>query len=178
MKNILALSGSIRQASTSERILRFIDHRYHDQLAVERYDLSQLPYFNADIEAPPVVADFLHKITQADGVIVCTPEYVFSLPGVLKNALEWTVATTVFLEKPVALITAAASGQHAHESLALMMRTFGAAFDEQASLLIRGAKSKLTRQGDIVDEAILQGLDTLITSLQATLANRHVTTNS
>jgi NAD(P)H-dependent FMN reductase len=53
---------------------------------------------------------FRKKIEDADGVLICTPEYVYSLPGSLKNAVEWMVSTTLFTDKPAALITAASSG--------------------------------------------------------------------
>ena len=166
MKNILAISGSIRTASTSERILRFIARHYQEQLAVAVYDsLAHLPYFSPDTATPPVVTDFLEKINRADGVLICTPEYVFSLPGVLKNALEWTVATTVFSDKPAALITASTSGEHAHESLTLIMKTLGATINEQSTLLIKGAKSKLNPQGDVIDEETQRNIDTLINAL-------------
>ena len=166
MKNVLAISGSIRLASTSERILRFTAEHYREQLTVEVYDsLARLPYFNPDAETPPKVTDFLAKIERADGVLLCTPEYVFSLPGVLKNALEWTVATTVFSDKPVALITASTSGEHAHASLTLIMKTLGATMGESSTLLIQGAKSKLNNQGHVIDEEALSGIDLLIKSL-------------
>ena len=166
MKNVLAIPGSIRPASTSERMLRFIAGHYSEQLAVELYeDLAQLPYFNPDVKPPPIITNFLEKIERADGVLICTPEYVFSLPGVLKNALEWTVATTVFSDKPVTLITAAASGEHAHESLTLIMKTLGATVSASSTLLIKGAKSKLNDQGDVIDEEVRQNIHTLIQSL-------------
>ena len=166
MKNILAVSGSIRPASTSERLLRYVAQHYREYLTVDLYeDLSQLPYFNPDAETPATVADFIGRIERADGVLICTPEYVFSLPGVLKNALEWTVATTVFSEKPTALITAATSGEHAHESLTLIMQTLGATMSEQATLLIRGAKSKLNDQGHVSDQETQQAIHTLVQTL-------------
>ena len=68
---------------------------------------------------------FRKSIEEADAVLICTPEYVFSLPGILKNALEWTVSTTVFSDKPTALLTASSSGEKAHESLLLVMKTLG-----------------------------------------------------
>ena len=165
MKNVLALSGSIRTDSTSERILRFMAEHYREELTVEVYeDLARLPYFNPDTETPAGVTHFLEKIERADGILICTPEYVFSLPGVLKNALEWTVATTVFADKPTALIVASTSGEHAYESLTLIMETLGAAIHESSTLLIKGAKSKLNAQGHVIDQEARRGLDTLIQS--------------
>ncbi|MCW3124402.1 MAG: putative NADPH-dependent reductase, partial [Bacteroidetes bacterium] len=93
-----------------------------------------------------------------------TPEYVFSLPGVLKNALEWTVSTRVWADKPVALITAAASGEKAHESLQLIMKTIEAKFDESTTLLIQGAKGKVGKD-EKVDEQTTKQLSDLLTTL-------------
>src|SRR5688500_10423432 len=113
MLTLLAISGSTRKNSSNERMLRAIAAQYSGQLEVEIYTrIDELPHFNPDATTgtlPPAVQELLAKIEQADGVLICTPEYVFSLPGALKNALEWTVATTVFSYKPVAFIVAAAS---------------------------------------------------------------------
>ena len=148
MKKILAISGSTKKDSTNNRILVIIKEMYADKAEVEIYDgLSSLPFFNPDLdnENPPIeVTKFREAISQADAVVICTPEYVLSLPGVLKNALEWMVSSSTFSGKPVALITAAASGQKAQESLHLIMKTIEARFDEDMTLLIQGAKGKIS----------------------------------
>ena len=166
MKNVLAICGSLRTASTSERITQFITQQYRRQISVHPYrNLAQLPYFNPDLVTPPVVMDFLQQIEQADAVLIVSPEYVFSVPGVLKNALEWTVATTVFANKPVALITAATNGEYAHKSLTLIMQTLGGLLGESSTLLIKGARSKLNDQGDVIDEEARQNIQALIEAL-------------
>jgi chromate reductase len=81
-------------------------------------------------------------------VLICTPEYVFILPGMLKNALEWTVSSTVFTHKPVALIVASAAGDHAMASLALILQTLtGQPVPATLQLLIKGAKGKMNEEG-------------------------------
>lgn len=128
-------------------------------------NLTELPYFNQDVtdeQAPPSVHDFRKAIAAADGIVICTPEYVFSLPGVLKNALEWTVSTTVFSDKPTALITASSSGEKAHESLLLVMKTLGVKTHDDACLLIPGVKSKLDAEGRVINEALHEQLKRLI----------------
>ena len=74
---------------------------------------------NAYIETVELRKD----IERADGVIICTPEYIFSIPSGLKNVIEWCVATTIFTDKPTGLITASANGLQGHEELKLIMRT-------------------------------------------------------
>lgn len=97
---------------------------------------------------------------------MCTPEYIFSLPGALKNAIEWTVSTTVFFEKPVALITASTSGEMAHESLKMIMKTLYTKFDSSSTLLIKGVKGKVSEDGVIHDEETIQALRRLAISFK------------
>jgi NAD(P)H-dependent FMN reductase len=85
------------------------------------------------------------------------------LPGTLKNALEWTVSTTVFSDKPVAIIVASGLGEKTFESLNLIMRTLGARFGEQSTILIQGARAKLRSQTP--DEDTRSNIDALMKSL-------------
>lgn len=155
-KKVFAICGSTRAQSANLTILHHIAAIASNEFEVEIYTgLATLPHFNPDLDkdtAPGIVEELRSKIKNADGVIICTPEYVFSLPGALKNAIEWCVSTTVFSEKPVALITASASGAKAHESLQLVMKTIYADLSEETQLLIQGAKGKVNSSGEITDE--------------------------
>lgn len=166
-KKILAIIGSTRENSTNLRIVKAIAELSREQFSIKIFDkIAQLPYFNPDYDsATPLkkIAAFRKQIEQADGILICTPEYVFSLPGSLKNALEWTVSTVIFTDKPTALITASASGEKAHEELKLIMTTLGARFTQQTQVLIQGVKGKL--EGNrITDEATVVKLKELIKS--------------
>ena len=90
-------------------------------------DLDKLPHFNPNLKDennfPLIVKAFFEKIKNADGVLICTPEYVFSPPAVLKNALEWTVSETIFSYKPTALLVASGLGEKTFESLDLILKT-------------------------------------------------------
>ena len=100
--------------------------------------MPALPHFNPDIDdegLPLSVENFRPKIEEAAGALICTPEYVLSFPGKLKNALDCTVSTTVFSDKPVAIIAASTSGEKAHESLDLIMTTLGVIMGENCKLL-------------------------------------------
>lgn len=168
-KRILAISGSTRKHSSNEAILKLIAAVYEDTLEVHIYDgIDKLPHFNPDMtgdNCPAVVLEFQKLIKESDGVLICTPEYVFSLPGSLKNAIEWNVATTVFSNKPVATIVASASGEKAFESLNLIMTTLESKLPESSRLLIRGAKGKVGQDGKISDEITLAQLHILVESL-------------
>lgn len=166
-KEILAIVGSTRVDSLNLRLVNAVAELSAEYLAFNIFDkLSQLSHFNPDeVDSPPKeIVDFFRQIEESDGVLICTPEYVFSLPGSLKNALEWTVATTLFTDKPTALITASASGEKAHEQLELIMRTLGANFNEQTQLLINGVKGKVEGE-TIKDKDTLIAVEKLIKSL-------------
>jgi chromate reductase, NAD(P)H dehydrogenase (quinone) len=164
-KKILVLLGSTKWDSVNQKIVDYFVEKTKAFFDVKIYPLSILPYFNPDLETdllPDSVRDFREKIEQADGVLVSTPEYVFSIPGILKNALEWTVSTIVFNEKPTAIITAASSGNAAHESIQLILKTIGANFDENCAILIQSPKSKMNIHGDITDTKTIDLLANLI----------------
>lgn len=157
MKKIFAISGSTRTNSSNARLLKVIAERTTSKYAVEIFEgLTFIPHFNPDLdtETPPeAVTAFREKVKNADAIITCTPEYIFSLPGSLKNALEWMVSTVIFTDKPVGLITASAHGAKGKEELELIMRTIGARFNDSTQLLIQGIKGKIDMDGHITHEA-------------------------
>ncbi len=173
-KRILAISGSTRKGSSNEAILKAIADRYKEVIDLEIYNkIDQLPHFNPDLdhETPPeTVKDFRTLIQNADGVMFCTPEYVFSLPGSLKNAIEWNVSTTVFSGKPAAIIVAAASGKKALESLHLILATIECKISNESTLLIKGARGKISQEDEIKNEELLEQIDQLVEALLSSIA--------
>lgn len=169
MKRILGISGSTKSNSANERILRAIGQMFTGRVEFETYTaIDRLPHFNPDLDTdtpPPEVVELRGLIERSDAVLISTPEYVFSLPGALKNALEWTVSTTVFTDKPAAFIIAATSGEKAFESLALILKTIGTKIDEDSMMLVRGARTKLDDQNMIVDDQLRQDIDRVMTAL-------------
>ncbi|WP_369827406.1 NADPH-dependent FMN reductase [Flavobacterium sp. AJR] len=169
-KKIFAVSGSTRKNSSNFKILKFISEHINDQFEIEIFeDLESIPHFNPDLDnenVPEIITVFRNKITAAAGVVICTPEYVFSLPGSLKNVLEWCVSTTVFSNKKVGLITASASGEKGQEQLSLIMKTIEAKFDNDTQLLIQGIRGKLDSDGNIIDEKTLVSLLAFIRSFE------------
>lgn len=171
-KKVLAISGSTRQNSSNLQLLNAIKEIARDSFDMDIFnELDSLPHFNPDLDQHPVpqpVLAFRNKIQEADGVLFCTPEYVFSLPGALKNAIEWTVSTTLFSEKPVALITASGLGAKAHQALLLIMRTLYARFDASTTLHIPGIRPKVHDAG-ITDENTLHQVRELVKHFEAAL---------
>ena len=90
--NILAFSGSLRKDSFNTALLDAFVAAAPEDVSIERADISTLPLFNEDAEAafPQAAADLKAKIRAADGLLIATPEYNRSIPGVLKNAIDWT----------------------------------------------------------------------------------------
>ena len=166
-KKILAISGSVRKASINTAILRHIQESYQEDLDIEIYDkVDQLPIFNPDLTdelLPPIIQSLQTKIANADGVLISTPEYVFSLPGNLKNLLEWNVATTVFAQKPTAFIIAAASGQKAFASLDLVMSTITCApIPNELKLLLQGIGKKVDANGQLNEVVAIEKIAALM----------------
>lgn len=172
-KKILGISGSTKKDSTNGIILRYVAEHFKDELDIEIYeDIDQLPHFNPglDKDTPPIEIQRLReKIQSADGVLICTPEYVFSLPGSLKNMIDWQVSTTLFSGKPVAIIVAAASGAKAYESLCLVMRTIESVLPDSSTLLINGARGKVSPGGEIDHVDTQKGIASVISSLLKTI---------
>ena len=103
-------------------------------------------------------------MSQADGVIICTPEYAFGVPGALKNALDWTVSSGSFSGKPTALITASTGGENAHEALIKILGAIDAKLSPKTTLLIQFVRSKMDVHGNITNPDTAQQLKTLIES--------------
>ncbi|GAO44216.1 NADPH-dependent FMN reductase [Flavihumibacter petaseus] len=155
---ILFINGSASTGSSAGTILEVVnDHLQRSGMAVRMSaGLKSLPHFDPalSVEAPPdAIMKFRQEIEAAAGVIICTPEYIFSIPSGLKNALEWCVATVIWTDKPVGLITASASGVKGQEELLLIMETLGARVTQDTTLLIPGVRGKTDQEGRITDAA-------------------------
>ncbi|MFM9989762.1 NADPH-dependent FMN reductase [Flavobacterium sp.] len=161
-KNILAIIGSASSNSTNLKLVEKIASLTSKEFSLTIYnDLKTLPHFDPELSSdntPKKIIEFRKSIDQADGIIICTPEYVFSIPSGLKNAIEWCISTTIFSNKPCGLITASASGQKGHEELQLIMKTAMAKFTNETTMLIQGVKGKVNEQGQIIDKNTLENL--------------------
>ncbi len=165
-KNILAIIGSASENSANLQLVELIGDLTKHQLNLSVYkELKSLPHFDPELSAnnpPEKITELRNKIHQADGIIICTPEYVFSIPSGLKNAIEWCIATTVFSDKPCGLITASAHGQKGHEELQLIMKTAMATFNDNTTLLIQGIKGKFDQQGNLISKETRNELERFI----------------
>ncbi len=164
--SIVAISGSIRPHSSNRAVIDAVGAYLGDRVAFTVYErIDKLPFFNDSKEDIPEVTNFRDILKWADGILLCSPEYAFGVPGVLKNALEWTVATGELVYKPVALITAATGGDKAHASLLLTLTALSSNVAEDAALLISFIRSKMNADGVVTDEATLQAINSVADAL-------------
>ncbi len=124
---ILAISGSLREQSTNSRLLRATRQIAPPGVTLDLYEaLGELPHFNPDLdegEPPAIIGRLRDAIGASDALMICSPEYAHGVPGTLKNALDWLVASEEMAGMTVALINASARSTHAHAQLAETLRT-------------------------------------------------------
>jgi chromate reductase len=175
---ILAISGSLRDGSNNTALLRALREEAPEGVEVDIWQgLKVIPPYDQDddvVPGPEAVEAFRELVRESDGVFVATPEYNASVPGALKNALDWgsrPVATNVFRNKPVAVISSSAGafgGVWAAAELRKVLGTMGARVTE-AELSVAHAHEKVSDDGVIFDNDVREGLraalDTLITSV-------------
>lgn len=163
MKTIFAIIGSASENSANQRLVEFLaDSSKNEFNWIVFNELKSLPHFDPELSAnnpPEEIIIFRKQIEQADAILICTPEYVFSIPSGLKNAIEWCVSTTVLSDKPCGLITASAQGEKGHAELQLILKTLMANFTNETTLLISGIKGKFDSSGNMNDPETLSRLN-------------------
>ncbi|WP_439697528.1 NADPH-dependent FMN reductase [Mucilaginibacter sp. AW1-7] len=166
MKHILAIPGSLRAGSTNHNILKHLGALVPSDVDYSIYnDLALIPPFdpgNDDDYPPEPVFELRELLKQVDGVIICTPEYAFGVPGQLKNMLDWTVSSGSFSEKPVALITASLGGEAAHAAMLLILGALNARVADGAKLNISFIRSKMDGEGNVTDQDTVQALNAVL----------------
>ncbi len=174
---ILGIPGSLRKLSFNRGLIRAAQEVAPDGVVVELYDIGDIPLYNADVEAqgvPPSVQAFADAIRNADALLIATPEYNYSIPGVLKNAIDWASRPSVknpLKHKPVAL-TGASGGMFGTARSQLAMRQVLGSMIEaytmlKPELLVPQAGQKFDSDGNLTDEDVRGRLATLLQSLVA-----------
>jgi len=165
-RRLLAISGSLRSGSYNHHILNYLATQAPADINYTIYDeLALIPPFDPglDNDTPPdAVARLRELLAAADGVIICTPEYAFGVPGQLKNILDWLVSSSSLVEKPIALITASLGGEHAHASLLLTLGALNSRVIDGATLIIPFIRSKINAEGIITHQDTQESLKKLL----------------
>lgn len=119
---IIAISGALRKASTNTGLLRALQELAPEGVTIEIATLHGIPLYDGDAEKangkPQAVKDLDARIRAADGVIIATPEYNFSIPGVLKNATDWLSRGSAFMKWKCTGIIGSSEGAFAGTSRA------------------------------------------------------------
>jgi chromate reductase len=175
---ILGISGSLRRGSHNRRLLRAAgDALPPGADLVEWNGLRDLPAFDEDLEStpPPAVQDLLDAIEEADGILIATPEYNASLPGALKNALDWAsrpFPENVLRDKPAAVIGASTGlfgAVWAQAEVRKVLKTSGAHVLE-SELPVGMADMAFDDEGGLADPELAARLQDLVSDLAREVA--------
>jgi NAD(P)H-dependent FMN reductase len=169
-KSILIVPGSLRKDSSSYKLISAVVKHLPEDFSYTVYsEIGLLPHFD-DAEAPSEkVNEWRRLLGTSGGVLIITPEYAHGVPGSLKNALDWTVASAEIDGKPLALITASTRGQYGHQALLQILKALNANVPQDSALLLSFIRSKVDTNGNILDEATDVSLLKLVRSLIATV---------
>jgi chromate reductase len=171
---VLAISGSTRQGSTNTALCLTAAACAPTGVDVECVpDVSVLPHFNPDDDHDPLPASVValrSAIASADAVLICTPEYAGTLPGSLKNLLDWTVGATVLTDKPVAWVNVAADpqrGHGAHATLATVLGYVGARTVDRACRHVPVPQGSVGADGLLADGSLRDQITGVLRDLLA-----------
>jgi chromate reductase len=181
--NVLAISGSLRRGSHNTGLLRALQEEAPEGIDVTIWNgLKGMPPYDADddlVPGPEPVEAFRRLVREADAIVFATPEYNSSVPGALKNALDWgsrPLATNAFRNKPVAVIASSAGAFGAVWAAAELRKVLGAmgARVADVEIAVGHAPEKFDEAGRLVDDDVRQGLrdalDTLVAESSPSLA--------
>ena len=173
---ILGFAGSLRRASYNRGLIRAAIELAPSGVAIEVFDLSDIPLYNQDVEddgEPPPVLAFKRAIAASDALLVATPEYNHGMPGVLKNALDWASRpriTSPLRDRSVAVMGASPGRGSTARAQAQLRETFvftGACVMPLPELLISAAAEHFDSDGSLTDPALRALVVELLEALRA-----------
>lgn len=171
MGPLIGIAGSLRKNSYNRFLLHAIQDLYPE--AIEVNDLHAIPLYNADIEAegvPEPVLQLKKKLAEAPGLLLASPEYNNSVPGVTKNAIDWLSRPSlgirnVFHGKPVAVLGASPGGFGTILGQSAWLQVFrglGALYFSESRLMVSHADQVFDKSGKLRDDAVKQRLDSFV----------------
>jgi chromate reductase len=171
---ICAISGSLRSGSYNTAALRAAAELAPEGISIVQEAIGDLPLYNEDVKGaglPPSVIRLQHAIASADAVLIATPEYNYSVPGVLKNAIDWVSRTDPqpFADKPVAIMGAspgALGTARAQYDLRKMFVYLDAQVLNKPEVMISAAHTRFDADGKLTDEATRKFVASLLTALR------------
>ena len=178
MPVLLGMSGSLRTGSNSNAVLATLREKFAGRADLRLYDLAPIPPYNQDFEGdnrPPIVKRLLADIAAADGLVLCAPEFNHSIPGVLKNALDWAsrpAFTSVMAYKPAAIMATSQGplgGARCLEHMKVALDSMLTRVALAREVIITAAGSKI-KDGRLVDETSLGFACAAVEALLAEIA--------
>ena len=171
--HFLGISGSLRRQSLNTAALRACAPLLPPGVTMELADISAIPLYNEEIREqglPAAVQTLREKILNADAIIIATPEYNYSIPGVLKNAIDWASRppSQPFEGKPIALISASPGGfggARAQYHLRQVFIYLNGLMLNRPEAMISAAHTKFDAQGNLTDSAAADQLKALLVAL-------------
>jgi chromate reductase len=169
----LGFAGSLRVGSYNKALLRAATNLLPENATLEIFDLDGIPPFNQDLEMdmPEKVTEFKSKIREADAILIATPEYNYSVPGVLKNAIDFAsrpYGDNPFNDKPVAIISASIGmlgGARAQYHLRQMFVFLNMHPVNGPEVIVTFAQNKFDANGKLIDENTNKFLKQLLENL-------------
>lgn len=169
---VIAFAGSLRKDSFNKSLLYALKSLGAEHLEIEVFDIKDIPLYSGDLEKegfPHAVDEFREKVKQSQALIIATPEYNYSVPGVLKNALDWLSRAPkgVLDEKPTAILGASdgrigtARAQFYLKSILLDLNCF---VMPKPDVFISFAQDKIDNQGRVTDLETIQHLEKFVNS--------------
>lgn len=170
--SILLICGSVRIGSVNAAVMATVADLVGAPFATNSYDgLSDLPHFNPDLDHSPLpmpVTELRAAIRDASALLISTPEYAGSMPGALKNMLEWTVGGAEISDKPTGWINPSTNplrAENTYASLANVLRYTGAALVDDACVDVPVSRQSISADGIIHNETIRRAISEAIRAL-------------
>jgi len=172
---VLGFAGSLRKDSYNKALLCAAMELVPKDAKLEIFDLEGIPPFNQDLETrmPEKVKEFKAKIRSADAILIATPEYNYSIPGVLKNAIDWAsrpYGDNAFEDKPVAVMSASGGilgGARAQYHLRQTFVSLNMHPINRPEVIVPFAGEKTDEKGRVTDEKTREKIQELLESMVA-----------
>jgi chromate reductase len=171
--NVLALSGSLREKSYNTALLREAARLAPAGMSIHIESIREIPLYDADVEArgfPAPVTALSDKVKSADALLIATPEYNFSVPGVLKNVIDWLSRPPLdaaLARKPVAIVGAGGrlGSARAQYHLRQVCGCLSMLPVPRPEIFVLNAWEKFDAQGRLIDETVARQVGDLLVEL-------------